>query len=155
MARTTIADKKEIKEGLQFVASGFLIKLEEIISGAVDNKEVKQEVKQAVKQEPIVSSTGELFIDDTGKISKSIFCPPSVKVRKAFVSPLASKDDNEVSRPPINDVYSRNRDLSNRNYGFVAPSVQHKTKIEESEEPKRPPAKKTKASIFNDEDDSD
>ena len=151
MARTTIADKKEIKEGLQFVASGFLIKLEEIISGAVDNKEVKQEVKQ----EPIVSSTGELFIDGTGKIIKSISCPLPVKVRKAFVSPLASKDSNEVSRPPINDVYSRNRDLSNRNYGFVAPSVQHKTKIEESEEPKRPPAKKTKASIFNDDDDSD
>ena len=74
VARTTIADKKEIKEGLQFVASGFLIKLEEIISESEDNKEVKQEVKQEkkqeMKQEPIVSSTGEFFIDNTEKISK-------------------------------------------------------------------------------------
>lgn len=72
---------------------------------------------------------------------------------KPFIPPLIVKKEDNASNSGVErgDVYSRNRDLSLRNY--EVPLV--KPKIEAPKEDLPPPAKKSKYSIFDSDDDSE
>jgi hypothetical protein len=75
--------------------------------------------------------------------------------KKPYVSPLAVKKENEAGDPSLKeDVFSRNRDLSNRIYRVAdAPLV--KPKFEEPKDEDLPKAKKSKASIWDDDEEDD